>query len=93
MSNRSPIELLAAGGLFADAVDGAEEKSPKSAPKLLLGCRVVGCCTGGEICFGGGAGLASKKPPPDNGGGDFTWDACLEWPLGGAKLENGVGFC
>lgn len=30
------MELLAGGGLFAEAAGDAEEKSPKSFPKLLL---------------------------------------------------------
>lgn len=37
MSNKSPIELLAAGGLLAEVTGEADEKSPKSAPKLSLG--------------------------------------------------------
>lgn len=37
MSNKSPMELLAAGGLLAEVTGDADEKSPKSAPKLSLG--------------------------------------------------------
>lgn len=41
ISNKSPILLVVAGGLFVVAAGDADEKSPKSAPKLLLGCLVV----------------------------------------------------
>lgn len=44
MSNKSPMELLATGGLFAEVTGDADEKSPKS-PKLPLGC------AGGDIGF------------------------------------------
>lgn len=71
ISKRSPIVLLAAGGLFADVTgDGADEKSPKSAPKLLLGGRFV-AWIGGDVGFEAGAGFASKNPPPLSGGGDL----------------------
>lgn len=36
MSNRSPIELLFAAG--GEVTGEADEKPPKSSPKLLLGC-------------------------------------------------------
>jgi hypothetical protein len=36
MSNRSPMELLAGAGLFVDVTGEADEKSPKSLPKLLF---------------------------------------------------------
>ena len=44
MLNKSPIELVLAGGcglLVEVTGDGADEKSPKSPPKLLLGFRVA----------------------------------------------------
>lgn len=90
MSNKSPIELLAGGGLLADAGGDAEEKSPKSFPKLLLAWWET--YDGGEVGFGGGAGAAagfiSKKLPPLND--DFCIDGCFECPVGGAKLEKGA---
>lgn len=95
MSNKSPIELLAAGGLLAEVAGDADEKSPKSAPKLSLGLCVdtIGC-TEGDACFGCGGGcFESKNPPPLNGGGDLTCEACLECPVGAVKLENGVALC
>lgn len=67
MSKRSVIVLAAAGGLFvalekdgiaAGAAGGeaADEKSPKSPPKLSFRACGVG--------FAGAAGLESKKDPP-----------------------------
>ena len=44
MLNRSPIELVLVGGgglLVVVTGDGADEKSPKSPPKLLLGFRAA----------------------------------------------------
>lgn len=78
ISKRSPIELLAGGGLLADAAGDAEEKSPKSFPKLLLAWWDT--YDGGEVGFGGGAGAAagliSKNPPPLRD--DFCIEGCLE---------------
>jgi len=62
---RSFIPLLAAGWLLGTGGKMADEKSPKSPPKLSLGCLVL--CVGGEVGFGGGAGLVSKKLPPESG--------------------------
>jgi hypothetical protein len=92
ISNRSPMELLAAGVLLVVAAGDAEEKSPKSFPKLLL----AWCETreGGEVGLGGGVGAAagfiSKKLPPLRD--DFCIEGCLECPEGGEKLENGAGL-
>jgi hypothetical protein len=64
--------LLAGGGLLVETAGAADENSPKSAPKLLLGFLVVTAgFPGGDVC-GMEAGLESKKPPP------LSADACLE---------------
>ena len=42
----------------------ADEKSPKPEPMLSVRALVLVGWIGGEVCFGGGAGLASKKEPP-----------------------------
>ena len=63
MSNRSPMLLLAGGGPFVDWTGDADEKSPKSAPKLSF----RGTCVGAEIGmvdFVTEAGLVSKNEPP-----------------------------
>lgn len=69
----------------------ADEKSPKSAPKLSL-CFLLLVVTGAVVLgFGGGAGLASKKLPPLS---DVFWvDACRECPDGEAKFAKGEDFC
>lgn len=97
MSKRSPIVLVLAGGLFTDGVEklggggeAAEEKSPKSPPKLSsLG---AGTGWGGEVGLGGAAGFVSKNEPPLSAGGFEEVDAALFWPVGAANLENGAGF-
>lgn len=72
------------GLLFVVGEAIAEEKSPKSPPKL--GCRAF--CMGGEVvCFGGGAGLASKKLPPLSG-----LEACRVLFVGDARPEKADGF-
>jgi hypothetical protein len=72
MSKRSPIELVAAGGLLTVLLatgDAADEKSPKSPPKdSFRGA-------GGDVGFGGGVGFTSKKDPPLNAG--FEVDGCF----------------
>lgn len=65
----------------------AEEKSPKSLPKDSLRIVVVG----GEVGFGGGAGLASKKLPPLRGLDGFVVEGCRAWDVGEVKPEKGVG--
>lgn len=87
---RSPMPLLAAGGLFMVVVAGgevtAEEKSPQSAPKLSFRAVAVGC-GGGGVCFGGGVGFMSKKLPPLSD--DLVIEGPLEWPMGDVRPENG----
>ena len=56
MSKRLLMVLVVAGGLLAGG-EAAEEKSPKSLPKLVL----RGCAGAG---FAGAVGLVSKKEPP-----------------------------
>ena len=82
ISKRSPIVLLAAGGLLTGGgVEVADEKSPKS-PKLLFGCRTG--CGGGDVTLGGGAGFASKKLPPLSA--DLFAEDCRKWPAGAVKF-------
>lgn len=95
-SKRSPMLVVAAGGLLVTELnDGGEaaavEKSPKSPPKLSFLAVVMGS-EGGEVGFGGGAGLASKKLPPLNAD-DLLNEAFLVCPAGDVKPENGGGFC
>lgn len=93
-SKRSVIVLVATGGLFValekDGTaaggaggDAADEKSPKSPPKLSLRA-----CGEGLL---GAAGLESKKEPPLSAD-LFVVDGWRVWPAGGEKLENGAGF-
>lgn len=42
----------------------------------------MGCCRGGEMSFGGGAGLGSKKLPP------LSELFCCAWPVGEARPEK-----
>lgn len=87
MLKRSPIELemLDGGGLFVEVTgDGADEKSPKSPPKLLLGFRCA--WTAGGFSLGGGAGLASKKLPP------LRELFCRPWAVGEVRPENAAGL-
>ena len=73
MSKRSPILLAAAGGLLVEVTgEAAEEKSPKSPPKLSL----RGTGAGGDVGFAGAAGFMSKKEPPLRD--DLFVDACRE---------------
>lgn len=69
----------------------ADEKSPKSAPKLSLRAAVVRCCCeGGDVGFGGGVGFMSKKLPPLSE--DLAREACREWPVGDVRPEKGAAF-
>jgi len=63
----------------------AEEKSPKSPPKLSF--RAV--MTDG-VFLGGGAGFMSKKLPPLNA--DLVVEGCRAWPVGDVRPEKGAGL-
>ena len=77
--------------MFDVTGEAADEKSPKSPPKLSLrGADTTGC-VGGEACFNGGAGLESKNDPPLSAGFEML-DGCLVLPVGDVRLENGDGL-
>lgn len=94
MSNRSPMLLLVAGGLFMPVGGGggeaAEEKSPQSLPKLSLRGAGAGC-EGGDIGLLGCAGFMSKKEPPLKAGLDVD-EACRECPVGEVRPAKGDGL-
>lgn len=97
MPKRSPMLLLAMGGLFiADTGAGgdaaAEEKSPQSPPKLSFrGAGIAEGCEGGDMGFEGCTGFISKNEPPLNAGLEFD-EACRECPVGEVRPANGDGF-
>lgn len=90
-SNKSPILMDGADGPsvlgFPVGEVTADEKSPKSPPKLSvrLDCMI------GDDCFGGGAGFTSKKLPPLSGF-CLLIEVCLELLDGDVRLENGADF-
>lgn len=87
MSKRSPIVLVVAGGFLADVGgDAADEKSPKALSMLSFREVVAAGCVGGDVCFGGGAGLGSKNEPPLSTP-DFE-DVCLVWPAEDVALAK-----
>ena len=93
MSKRSPILLaVVGGGLFVVVTGGkaAEEKSPKSPPKLSFRGAATGGCEGGDMGFEDAAGFMSKKDPPLRA--DLAAGCCFVWPAGGEKLVKGDGF-
>lgn len=96
MSKRSPMLLLAAGGLFiadtgAGSEGAAEEKSPQSPPPKLSFRGAGADCTGGDIGLVGWDGFMSKKEPPLMAGLEVE-DACREWPVGDVRPANGDGL-
>lgn len=99
MSKRSPMPLLAAGGLFIGGFGGgggeaADEKSPQSPPKLSFRGARAGAAAGwegGDMGFAGGEGFMSKNDPPLRAGFEVE-EACRECPVGEVRPANGEGL-